>query len=336
LLRLQSEPTSGECPYRDVTKELNWVREGFSHYFLRDPLELLDDLSVPVEVAHLRHMADIVGVVLSGGPKTTEEGENDVWAALLPGDWYRLATFITCAITCGCIRTPDIGRKGAFDVEPCKDQFLHDDSLSRPSTQRDLLMAVLAQALEELKDEGALLPQDSCDGLRATVWRAHEGQIRAWTEREVLSVYNRLLEICLSDILDKLEQEAMVEEITEAMREDIAMEMRGKHLGLIAQEKSKVFQGALEEARAEGLRDTRAQGAKEAEQKGCSYEKMLLARAEDEAKLEADNLYRLRLESERSKLKCKVKRAIEGEHDVAIAERRSTLEGSLVEMDFNA
>jgi hypothetical protein len=172
-----------------ITDELNRVREGFSHYFLRDLLSLLDDPSVPVVSEHLRRMADIVGAVLSGGPRTAKEGENDVWVALPPGDWYRLATFITASIARGCIRTPDIGRKGAFDVEPCKDQFIHDASLTRPHTQRDLLMAVTAQVTEELKDEGALLPQDSIDGLRATVWRTHEGQIRAWTKREVMSVY---------------------------------------------------------------------------------------------------------------------------------------------------
>jgi hypothetical protein len=173
-----------------ITDELNRVWEGFSHYFLREPLELLNDPSVPIEGAHLRRMADIVGAVLSGGPKSMTEGESDVWASLLPGDWFRLATFITAAIAQGCIRTQDIGRKGAFDIEPCKDNFIHDDSLTRPPTQRDLLMAVSAQVQEELKDEGALLLQDSIDGLRATVWRTHEGQIRAWTEREVLSVYN--------------------------------------------------------------------------------------------------------------------------------------------------
>jgi hypothetical protein len=297
-----------------ITMELNRVREGFSHYFLREPLALLKDPSVPIESEHLCRMADIVGAVLSGGPRTMAEGETDVWSALPPGDWYWLSTFITASIARGCIRTPDVGRKGNFDIEPCRDQFLHDESLVRPHTQRDLLMAVLAQVQEELKDEGALLPQDSHDGLRATVWRAHEGQIRAWTEREVLSVYKRLSDMCLSDILDKIENEASIEEITDVMREEIAQETRGKHLGLIAIEKTKAFNEAVTQARANALREALATGAAEAASKGKAYEKMILARAEDEARIEGDKHYKARLESLRTKMKRKAELEVEAEH----------------------
>jgi hypothetical protein len=264
------------------------------------------------------------------------EGESDVWSALPPGDWYRLSTFIMASIARGCIRTPGVGRKGEFDVEPCRDQFLHDASLARPHTQRDLLMAVLAQVQEELRDEGALLPQDSHDGLRATIWRAHEGQIRAWTEREVLSVYSRLSDLCLSDILDKIESEASVEEITEVMREEIAQETRGKHLGLIAIEKTKAFNEAVTQARADALWEALATGAAEAASKGKAYEKMILSRAEDEARIEGDKVYKARLESLRTKMKHKAELEVDVEHAQVLAERRSALEESLTSMDFNA
>jgi hypothetical protein len=221
-------------------------------------------------------------------------------------------------------------------VEPCKDQFLHNNSLARPRTQRDLLLAVLAQVQEELKDEGALLPQDSIDGLRATVWRAHEGQIRAWTEREVLSVYSRLSDLCLSDILDKIEGEASVEEITEVMREEIAQETRGKFIGLIAVEKSKAYNEAITQARADALREALATGAAEAANKGKAYEKMITDRAESEARIEGDKIYKSRLESLRTKMKRKVELEVDAEHAQALAERRSALEGSLATMDFNA
>jgi hypothetical protein len=333
---LKTAQSEAEGALQAITDELNRIREGFSHYFLRDPLTLLEDPAVPVESEHLRRMADIVGAVLSGGPRTISEGENDVWAALPPGDWFRLASFITASIARGCIRTPGIWRKGAFDVEPCKDQFIHDGSLVRPHTQRDLLMALSAQVLEELKDEGALLPQDSCDGLRATVWRAHEGQIRAWTEREVASVYSRLSDICLSDIMDMLEREAEVEEITDAMREEIAQETRGKYLRLIAQEKTKAYNEAITQARADALREALATGAAEAAQKGKAYEKMILTRAEDEARIEGDKVYKSRLESLRTKMKRKAESEVEAEHNAIVAERRTTLEAALLGMEFNA
>jgi hypothetical protein len=265
-----------------------------------------------------------------------DEGANDVWAGLPPGDWYRLATFLTVAIARGCIRTTDIRRKGAFDVDPCKDTFLHDESLTRPATQRELLAAVSAQVQEELKDEGALLPQDSIDSLCATIWRAHEGQIQAWTEREVLSVYQRLSDICLSDILDLIEREATVEEITEVMKNEIDMGIRGKFAGLIATEKSRAFENVLEEARTEGLHKACQQGEAEAVQKGKAYCDMLLSRSEAEARIEADKLYKSRLESTHSKLKCKVEVKVAAEHKSIVTERRSALEKSLMDMDFNA
>jgi hypothetical protein len=63
---------------------------------------------------------------------------------------------------------------------------------------------------------------------------------------------------------------------------------------------------------------------------------MLLSRAEAEAKIEADALFKSQLESAHSKLKHKVEAEVEVEHDEAIAERWSALKKSLAEMDFNA
>jgi hypothetical protein len=241
-----------------ATDELSSVRVGFAHYFLRDPIALVDDPSVPVDSEYLRKMADIVGAVLCGGPCDTTESDEDIYASILPGDWFRLATFMTAAIARGCARSPGLAKKGAFAIEPCKDDFVTDPSITVPTTQAALLQALAAQVAEELHPQGALMPQDSADGLRATIWRAHEGQIRAWTEKEVLSVYSRLSDICLSDIMDKLEAEAPVEQITEVMREEIASETQGKLKGLIAAEKTKAYEAAIVEARATALREALA------------------------------------------------------------------------------
>jgi hypothetical protein len=202
---------------QDATDELSDLRVGFAHYFLRDPLSLVEDPSVPVESDYLRKMADIVGAVLCGGPSTTSESDGDVFSSILPGDWFRLATFMAASIARGCVRTTNLAKKGSFPVEPCKDVFITAPSIPNPATQGALLQALAAQISEELQPNGALLPQDSVDGLRATIWRAHEAQIRAWTEKEVLSVYSKLSDICLSDIMDKLEAEAPITEITDLM-----------------------------------------------------------------------------------------------------------------------
>jgi hypothetical protein len=321
---------------RDATDELNERRVGFAHYFLRDPLSLVDDPSVPVESEYLRKMADVVGAVLCGGPSSTIESEGDVYSSILPGDWFRLATFMTASIARGCVRTTDLSKKGSFPVEPCKDDFITTPSIPSPDTQGALLQALAAQISEELQPNGALLPQDSIDGLRSTIWRAHEAQIRAWTEKEVLSVYSRLSDICLSDILDKLEAEAPISEITDLLKEEIAQETRGKHLGLITAEKTKAYNEAVTAARADALREALATGAAEAVQKGKAYEKMILTRAEDEARIEGDKVYKSRLESLRTKMKRKAELEVDAEHAAVIAKRRSALEEHLATMDFNS
>jgi hypothetical protein len=308
---------------------------GFAHYYLRDPLALVEDPSVPVESEYLRKMADVVGAVLCSGPCTTSESTDNVYSSILPGDWFRLATFMTAAIARGCICSSNLAKKGAFAIEPCKDDFVTDPSITTPATQAALLQALAAQITEELQPNGALMPQDSVDGLRATVWRAHKGQIRAWTEKEVLSVYSRLSDICLSDIMDKLEAEAPIEEITDAMREEIAVETRGKFLGLIAQEKTKAYEAALLVARADALKEALAQGKEEAVQKGRSYEKMQLDRAEEEARLEAARVFKKRMSSARDKMTHQVDTEICKERDQVLAERRSALEAGLAGMDWD-
>jgi hypothetical protein len=321
---------------RDATDELGAVRIGFAHYYLRDPLALVEDPSVPVESEYLRKMADVVGAVLCGGPCSTEESREDMYSSILPGDWFRLASFVLASVARGCARTPGLLKKGDFPVEPCKDNFITDPSINTPPTQAALLQGLAAQITEELRPNGALLPQDSIDGLRATVWRAHEGQIRAWTEREVLSVYSRLSDICLSDILDKLEAEASVDQITDLMREEIAAETRGKFLGLIAQEKTRAYEAALSEARDSALKEAMELGRKEAAQKGRSYEKLQLDRAEEEARLEAARIFKKRLASARDKMVHQVELEIRNECDQVIAERRSALEAGLVSMEWVA
>jgi hypothetical protein len=333
---LDTAHEEAEASLHGATDELNQVRLGFSHYFLRDPINLVEDPSVPIESNYLRRMADIVGAVLCGGPCATSESDEDVYGSLLPGDWFRLATFLMAAIARGCLRTSDLCKKGSFDVNPCKDDFILDPSITAPVSQAALLQAIAAQITEELHPVGALMPQDSADGLRATIWRAHEGQIRAWTEREVLSVYSRLSDICLSDIVDKIQSEAPVEQITDAIREEIGEETRGKFLGLIAQEKTRAYEAAITEARAEALKEAMETGRLEAAQKGRSYEKIQLDRAEEEARLEAARLFKKRLASERDKMAHKVDVEIRKERDQVLAERRSALEAGLASMDWDA
>jgi uncharacterized protein YeaC (DUF1315 family) len=136
--------------------------------------------------------------------------------------------------------------------------------------------------------------------------------------------------------MDKLEAEAPVEQITEAIREEITAETRGKYLGLIAQEKTKAYEAALTAARADALREAIALGKAEAAQKGRSYEKIQLDRAKEEACLEAVCIFKARMSSARDKMTHWVDTEICKEHDQIIAERRSALEVGLAGMDWDA
>jgi hypothetical protein len=197
--------------------ELNDARLGYSHYFLREPITLLDEACLSVESPVLRHMLDVVGAVLSTGPRWSEDSDVDVWTMLPPGDWFRVCTFITAATTRGCLRTSD-------------------------------------------------------------VWKM------------------------------------------------------GKFAGLIGTEKTKAYNKALDGARSEALKEARATATKEAAQKGRSYEKMLLSRAEDEAKVTADREFKSHLMSERSKIALRVEAEIKVEHSAVLEERRRNLVGCLAEM----
>jgi hypothetical protein len=77
-------------------------------------------------------------------------------------------------------------------------------------TQRDLLEAISLQIAEHLSlDNGPYLPQDSIDGIRATVWRAHEAQIRRAVTLKANEVEHKLTTMGLSELIDNLLNEAI-------------------------------------------------------------------------------------------------------------------------------
>jgi hypothetical protein len=110
---------------------------------------------------------------------------------------------------------------GNFPFQLCRDDLLHNHHLPEPATQLSLLQALIAQLQEELRVEGALLPQNSVDGLRATIWRAHEGLIRETTLVQVNQAYTRISTMGIGALVDKILAEESMEEITDEIREDI-------------------------------------------------------------------------------------------------------------------
>jgi hypothetical protein len=227
----------------------------------------------------------------------------------------------------------EVWRMGNFPFEPCRDDLIHSRHLPAPAMQLSTLQAMLAQVQEELQVDGSLLPQDSADSIRATIWRVHEGLIREATLAQVNLVYSQITTMGLASLVDKIMAEEPIEVITDEIREDIHKQVRGQHAGLIAKEKTCAYEEALKEARSEALKEVHATGAREAAQKGQSYKKMLLSRAEDEARIEADKVFNSHLMSEHSKIVFRIEAEIKEEHCAALEERRLNLQACLAEMD---
>jgi hypothetical protein len=124
------------------------------------------------------------------------------------------------------VRTKHVGKKGDFPLEPMRDTYLRSDLLPPLETQRDLLEALALQIAEQLAlDNGPYLPHDSIDGIRATVWRKHEAQIRAAVARKANEVEDKITTMGLSELIDNLLNEASMAEITETIKEDIDLQV---------------------------------------------------------------------------------------------------------------
>jgi hypothetical protein len=138
---------------------------------------------------------------------------------------------------------------GNFPLLPLRNSFLYGNDLPELQTQTDALVAMATQILENLQlDNGPLMPQDSIDGIRSTVWRTHEAHIRAIIEQEAMQVAHRLSTMGLSDLIDKLEKDAPIEEITDVLCDDILEQTRSKYNNAILVAKSEAYNRIIREA----------------------------------------------------------------------------------------
>ncbi|KAN0135120.1 hypothetical protein V8E53_007011, partial [Lactarius tabidus] len=305
-----------EAAVKKTLEELNKGVEGYSHYFLQEPLTLCNEPAIEIVSPHLRRILDIAGATLSMGPRNSLDG--DPWRMLRPSDWFQASTYILAAIARGCIRTPKVARLGNFPLLPLRDSFLYSNDLPELETQTDALRAVATQIIENMQlDNGPLLPQDSIDGIRSTVWRVHEAHIRAIVEQEALNVEHRLSTMGLADLIDKLERDAPIEEITETLRNDIMEQVRSKYNNEILAAKNNAYKQAMNKAEQEG----HARAA----QATNSYEANLMNTAKEQACLKADSEFSCLLADECSKIAPRVDTEVVAEHSVFIADRRKTL-----------
>ncbi|KAN0139523.1 hypothetical protein V8E53_002639, partial [Lactarius tabidus] len=254
---------------------------------------LLDNAETAVRKTLDELNEGVEGAALSMGPRHEQDG--DTWRMLRPSDWFRASTYILAAVLRGCVCTPKIARMGNFPLEPLRDSFLYGNDLPVLNTQTDALTAMATQIIENLQlDNGPLLPQDSIDGIRSTVWHAHEAHIRAIVEQEALKVAHWLSTMGLSDLIDKLEKDAPIEEITDTLRDDILEQTRSKYNNEVLVAKSNAYNQAIREAEQAG-RTEAATFIK-------SYKAVQLERAKEQARLKADSEFSCLLADKCSKI----------------------------------
>ncbi|KAN0138017.1 hypothetical protein V8E53_004188 [Lactarius tabidus] len=303
--------TNAETAVKRTLEELNEGVEGYSHYFLNEPLTICTEPAIKIVSPHLRHILDIAGTALSMGPHN--ENDSDIWRMLCPSDWYWASTYMLASVLRGCVRTPRVARMGNFPLLPLCDSFLYGN-LPELETQVDTLKAMAMQILENLQMDN--------------VWRSHEAHIRAIVEHKALKVEHRLSTLGLSDLIDKLEKDAPIEEITDTLCDDISEQIRSKYNNKILVAKSNAYKQALAAAEQEG----RAQAANATE----SYIARLMDTAKEQAHLKADSKFSQLLADKCSKIAPKVDAEIVEEHTKFISEHRQTLIAQLDSLSLDA
>ncbi|KAN0130580.1 hypothetical protein V8E53_011666 [Lactarius tabidus] len=346
LMTSDSLLANAETAVTKKLEELNIGVEGYSHYFLSEPLTLCDEPAIEVASPHLRRILDIAGAALSMGPRDGLDG--DTWRMLRPSDWFRASTYILAAVLRGCVRTPKVARMGNFPLRPLRDSFLYGNDLPELESQTDALRAMAAQIIENLElDNGPTLPQDSIEGIRSTVWRTHEAHIRAIVEQEALQVEHRLSTMGLSDLIDKLERDAPIEDITDVLRDDILEQTRSKYNNELLVVRSNAYKQAVAEAEQAGRNDAAAYHESESkklrllkdhqiQKEAVSYYNNLLEKTKDQARIKADSDFSRLLADERSAIAPRADREIKAEHAKHIEERRLATVASLNALTLDA
>ncbi|KAN0138338.1 hypothetical protein V8E53_003801 [Lactarius tabidus] len=287
-----------------IRDELNQAAEGHLHYFLNEPLTIIQDPVFPVQSDELHRILDLAAAALSVGPRT--DNTDDVWSLLRPSDWYRAATHTMAAILRGCVRTKNVGRLGDFPLHPLRDIYRSSSALPAVNTQHDLLEAISLQIAEHLSlDNGPYLPQDT--------------QIRMAVTEKANEVEHKLTTMGLSELIDNLLNEASVEEISNTVREDIALQTRSKYNNMKLEAENKAFHEMINQAIAEG----KARASKEALETYAVTSRNLRKMKEKQAKEDTDKYFQVLLD------KAKEQARIKADSEFSLEERRIATEAQL-------
>jgi hypothetical protein len=207
-----------------ATDELNQAVEGYSHYFLNQPLHMLVLPTFSVTPDSLRRMVDVVLAVVSMGAHNDRDIKHGkAWCSLMPGSWYQLSFSLISAILRGCICTPHIAHHGHFDFLPCLDSFQFSAQLPMPETQCDALRFMAQQLLDHLDGPqgGPLLPHKAAMTVRDAAWQAQWELIKEEVRRVTNPIRECISAMALSEIINQLKAGNSVQEITHSLQLEV-------------------------------------------------------------------------------------------------------------------
>jgi hypothetical protein len=257
LIDLQQEAVDAMM---GATDKLNQAVEGYSHYFLEQPLHMHVTPTFAVAPKSLQRMVDIVTSVVSMGAHDDRDVEHGkVWCSLMPGLWYCLSFTFLSAILRGCIRTPRIAHHGRFDFLPSLDTFRFSAQLPMPETQHDALRFMAQQLLDHIEGPqgGPLLPHAAAMTVRDAAWQAQRELIKEEIRRAVLLIRERISTMALAEIIDQIESGDSVQEITRTLELELEEEAHAKFADRISQIKADTVAKLKEDARLEASDEAR-------------------------------------------------------------------------------
>ena len=140
--------------------------EGYSNFFLGEntPLRVVEEGDIILGPSVLRGMSQIVGAVISAGPRMDDAWRTgEVLAGLDNSSWFCLTMSVLASIARGCGHVPNVHSRGNFPIDYEADSFLYSNDLEAPTSQADVVRKLTAQIYSAMGGPG----EDDDPGHRA-------------------------------------------------------------------------------------------------------------------------------------------------------------------------
>lgn len=219
---------------RLALSEVNEAAEGYSPYFLKEEIRLEGE-TFSVASEPLRHMIDIVTAVTSMGPHNQRDYDHgDILCGLAPSSWFRVSTALIAGILRGCVRTPDIAKRGRFDFEPCLDDFIFSNELARLQSQGRLLGTMAAQLMGHLSQDHPHVDMRTVESLKQLALTKQEKAVEALVAERVAPIKERYGAMAFDRLIAMMTDGVEEEDVLKFLEEEELDKARVRHAGKLA------------------------------------------------------------------------------------------------------